>query len=350
MSHTADHLFIYGFRDDAGGQPIGDWSHCGKGGYALCWTWSGSANLSFERIHVGLVLSSSATAVQSGSQVIFGAGMTQETFPGNPYPVDMSELAWRWQPDDASSTDTTPCSVYSGRSCYRTITESGTLTVSAYVNGEHQQQSRHVSVIPCPTGDPVLDDSTIRADLKSLIQRSGPNLPPGDGIAYGDSVGNKRERAGNIYRRPNGTLYFREDSAAAGTECHSTMPKVAPDSSLDVRIAFIHTHPTKVKLRVYGCAPDTTGVLLQRGPWDSMRVPATRGADSTNGGGSRADWTALMEVPENRVLWPSVDEYTINADGEIWKLSALDAFRPSVQKYNRKMWKYDGNTNPSCNW
>ena len=37
------------FRNDAGGQPIGDWSHCGMPGYTLCWTWAGTAHLEFAR-------------------------------------------------------------------------------------------------------------------------------------------------------------------------------------------------------------------------------------------------------------------------------------------------------------
>lgn len=45
-----------------------------------------------------------------------------------------------------------------------------------------------------------------------------------------------------------------------------------------------------------------------------------------------------------------VDEYVINADGEVWLLTGLDAFTPSEQKRNRRVHRYSGNSNSSCDW
>ena len=134
------------FRNDAGGQPTGDWSHCGSAGYTLCWTWAGAAHFDFQRIHVDLTLARSPdTTVWQGTSATFTAGMSQTNFPGNPYPVDMSALQWRWISDSIPS-DSVACQSISGRTCTHVFTSSGTMYTAAYVNGEAQQKSMHVTV------------------------------------------------------------------------------------------------------------------------------------------------------------------------------------------------------------
>lgn len=137
---------IRAFRNQAGGQPTGDWSHCGWAGYALCWTWSGSAHLDFTTIHVGLTLTRNPdTTVWKGNSATFTAGRSQTYFPPNPYPVDLSALQWRWIPDSAG-TDSVACHSFSGETCTRVFTTSGTMYAAAYVNGEAQQKEIHVAV------------------------------------------------------------------------------------------------------------------------------------------------------------------------------------------------------------
>lgn len=139
------------FRNDAGGQPTGDWSHCGWAGYALCWTWAGTAHFDFQRIHVDLTLARNTdSVVAANTAVTFTAGMSQTSFPGNPYPVDMSALAWRWISSDPASTDTVSCNSSSGRTCTKVITSPGAMFATAYVNGEQQQKELHVSLPPLP--------------------------------------------------------------------------------------------------------------------------------------------------------------------------------------------------------
>jgi hypothetical protein len=137
---------IRAFRNQAGGQPTGDWSHCGWAGYALCWTWSGSAHFDFTSIHVGLTLAQNPdTTVWQGSSATFTAGRSQTYFPPNQYPVDLSALQWRWIPDSASA-DTVACHSYSSETCTHVFTTSGTMYAAAYVNGEAQQKMIHVDV------------------------------------------------------------------------------------------------------------------------------------------------------------------------------------------------------------
>jgi hypothetical protein len=134
------------FRNDAGGQPTGDWSHCGWAGYALCWSWAGAAHFDFQRIHVDLTLARSPdTTVWQGTSATFTAGMGQTNFPGNPYPVDMSALQWRWISDSLPS-DSVACQSTSGRTCTHVFTSSGTMYTAAYVNGEAQQKTIHVQL------------------------------------------------------------------------------------------------------------------------------------------------------------------------------------------------------------
>ena len=135
------------FRNDAGGQPAGDASHCGYAGYALCWTWSGSAHLDFTRLPVNLTVARSGdSTIWAGSAVTFTAGMDPASVPGDSHPIVMAELQWRWIPDSTSSADTLGCGSASGGSCTRVLTTSGTMYAAAYVNGQQQQQAVHVDV------------------------------------------------------------------------------------------------------------------------------------------------------------------------------------------------------------
>jgi hypothetical protein len=406
------------FRNPAGGQPTGDWNHCGWEGYALCWTWAGTAQFSFTRLHVDLTLTRTPdTTMWQGTSATFTAGMSQTTFPGNPYPVDMSGLDWRWLDDSLQVPDGQPCTVTSGTTCTHLFTRSGTMYVAAYVNGEAQQKTMHVavkvptltltadkevvatpgdtatftpvgngpvvvqswsftpdstgteststswgdcgpgtaicrhfvsgsgnvkvvatvngslkearvhvSVVPCPTNEPVFDDPNLRLDLVDLINRSGPNLQPGSS--------QKRERAG--------------DTQAVATECSVTRSSMdtrrSPD---DVKVGIAHSHPTVNGDVIYGCPPDEYGVRPQRYPGDSGPI-ATKVPDATSGGGSVADWIAVAAA--NSGNGQAIDGYVINADGEVWKLPASLIFTPSLEASNNKMTKYKGNSNPSCNW
>lgn len=148
---------IYGRRNDAGGSPAtaGDATHCGLQGYVACWTWTGSTHLDVTRIHVGLTLTRTPESAVN-SYVTFSAGMEQEYFPGNPNPVDMSGLEFKWVPDRLGSADTVSCRSRIGRTCTRELVEPGTMHVGAYVNGEWQgDKMLRVQVDdPCHTGLP----------------------------------------------------------------------------------------------------------------------------------------------------------------------------------------------------
>jgi hypothetical protein len=51
------------------------------------------------------------------------------------------------------------------------------MTIQVRRNGIHFSRAAHVRVIPCPTGDAVLDDSTVRANAASLWASSNASNP-----------------------------------------------------------------------------------------------------------------------------------------------------------------------------
>jgi len=226
------------------------------------------------------------------------------------------------------------------------------MTVSVTRGGVTRTAHAHVTTVPCPTSNSILNSPAIRQAFKDLISASGPDLPPGDGIASGDSVGNKREHSGFVYQTAGGEYYFVEDVGSQqggnSTECKNRQisnPDALKHNSTDTYVAHVHTHPTHAGDEVFGCPPDANGpgtvILRRRGPWDTDRPPSTKRPDSQTGGGSLwGDWITV--VTNYR------DEYVINADGEVWQLPRDLMF--SEQSGNRLFWKYKGNSDASCNW
>jgi hypothetical protein len=266
---------------------------------------------------------------------------------------------WAFSPDSAPSSEASVGSAWGSCSpdvstCTNVVSQSGTVSVIATVNGTLLTARLHISVVPCPIeGESALNDPAVRHDLMILMQRSGWWLTPGDGIAPGDSVGLKRERAGDIYRRPDGSYYFSEDTQAWSTECRlersGMVTRHSPD---DVKVADVHTEPTEKGWFMYGCGPDYfTHELAKRGPWDSTRTRLPRrGNVELTGGGSLADWIAVRDLPENAGPIPLVDGYVLNADGQIWKLPKEKLRDDTQWLSNNASWRWTGNNNPSCNW
>ena len=172
---------IYGQRGDAipNVEP-GDASHCGPHGYAPCRTWTGTASLSFTRLHADLTLSPAALPeVTPDTLVTFTVGATPGTIKG--YTVDLSEIRWRWQPAN-SGGDTVTCESTSGTTCTHRMRGPGRMLVTAYVNGEQQQRatggleihavdSLGVQLAGSPLPTPCADDSILRRDHPELANR-----------------------------------------------------------------------------------------------------------------------------------------------------------------------------------
>jgi hypothetical protein len=258
---------------------------------------------------------------------------------------------WRWVPDTAGTADVVSC-LGGTAICKKLITHSGTMwAYLLQVGGD--SASKHVTAAPrCPIADPILNTYEIRQALKNLLSESGPDLAPGDGIAPGDSVGNKREHGGYVFKTSDGAYYFVDDTVAQlthgwATECtfHESGSLQYQRNPNDVVVAHAHAHPTRFKKIVYGCPSNATGPdqesPTKRGPWDISRPNARKDPDIHSGGGSLwGDWLTVVNS------WR--DEYVINANDEVWHLPKELEF--TEQSSNRAFWKYRGNSDSSCNW
>jgi hypothetical protein len=249
-------ISIYGLRADALAQPVGDATHCGKG-YALCWSWTGAGNMTFTRIHVDRTLTqSSADTVWVDSTIVFTADKRVASIAGNT--VDMSDVKWRWVPDDPATQDTVPCSA-TGLTCTRAMTYAGTMFVAAYVNGEQQEKSVHlgrsrrlprrcVDIPGMSTDFPEIANPVMDSVMKKLWRESNyaSNIPQA----------NRHERGGWIILT-NGVYSFQQ-MTDPGTPC-SLLVTEAPAGA----VAFIHTHPWKKGEYGLGTCPTWTSPSYQ---------------------------------------------------------------------------------------
>ena len=296
-----------------------------------------------------LTLSADPSATAPGDTVWF----TPRWSDGAPVVVS----SWKWLPDtlpNLISQDGGDCTA-AEVVCKKPIRQTGWMYVTATRNGKQRTAHARVTMLckaafPDPTvNDPVLDNGAIRKAFMNLLNKSGPNLDPGDGIADGDSVGNKREHGGYLFRRTDGSIYFVEDTTAFATECtiHLGTGDQYKQNPSDSLIAIVHTHPTKSGDDVYGCPPQAAGgagssnqQLLSRGKWDNSRITPQKRSDRSTGGGSLwGDWITV---------YATTDGYVVNADGEVWKLPKYLLF--SEQSGNNLVTKYTGNSNSACNW
>lgn len=103
-----------------------------------------------------------------------------------------------------------------------------TTTIGAYALAD----SAHVSVVPCLTGDSLLDDSQIRKalnDVKCATTVTGPAL-------------NRRERGGGRFRRPDGSIVDTLFSIGP-TDTPCSFDFSTRNLGFGVPIVIWHTHP-----------------------------------------------------------------------------------------------------------
>jgi hypothetical protein len=288
-------ITIYGTRADALPQDPGDATHCGPYGYALCYTWTGAAHLDFTRIHVDLTLapavvdsSSSYPVIMAGgspsdsaytdSTVVFTAGARTPTIAGKN--VDISDVRWRWVPDDSTSSDTLSCNSRSGLTCTRDIYYAGTIYVSAYVNGEQQQQSRRVGQskrVPRRCKD-VPEVGSLFPEISTRLMDSVKNeLWKQSNYSPSIPASQRHERGGWIINNGNGTYSFQQ-LTDPGTPCEVLVTLPPPAGA----VALIHTHPWKKGEYSKGTCPNNTSPTYE-GKLDGEDLVTLRIALRTTG-------------------------------------------------------------------
>lgn len=116
---------------------------------------------------IGLALKPSRRSVPVGDTVTFTPVPT-------PAGASVEVLGWRWQPDSGTAGSSV-CAT--AALCTMAIAQSGTMTVQARVQGTVRSATTRVTIVPCPTRNAILDDSTVRAGLNALWASSNPNAP-----------------------------------------------------------------------------------------------------------------------------------------------------------------------------
>jgi hypothetical protein len=161
-------------------------------------------------------------------------------------PADVT--GWAWRPDSGGAGQTTPCAV-GQTGCQRNVQESGWMTISVTHAGVASSDSAHVYIVSCPTNDPVLDDSIVRAGLSDMWNMSHASTFGQQVEIAGliiDSAGVKR-----VLIKP--TDPFSDGGCSVDAADWFTQPLPLGWS----RVAPSHIHPAKHLQKVI-CSPGDT--------------------------------------------------------------------------------------------
>jgi hypothetical protein len=101
--------------------------------------------------------------------VKFHSGSVPYAYKNYAIPFKVTKLEWRTE--NGLAGQTIPCQP-SVNPCYTEVKESGTMTVTALVNGFELTKSVSVQVVPCPTADSLLDNLVLRAGLGAAWTQS----------------------------------------------------------------------------------------------------------------------------------------------------------------------------------
>jgi hypothetical protein len=115
------------------------------------------------------------------------------------------------------------------------VPSSGTAVFFVILHNNYRTTaSTHVTVVPCPTKDSLLNDPDIRKKLDSLWRLSWPDT---------NNLTNRVERSAMIYKDATGKIVFEINSSYSNnTACSSTLPSPPPGATL---LRYIHTHPAR---------------------------------------------------------------------------------------------------------
>lgn len=144
-------------------------SFCDGPSQSPCFTYTGQHDISVDRISVDLYVKSTPEVGIPGQSIQLEALGLPEV--GAPLLMQSWSLQY-----DAGGAPVPMCGTV--KVCNVSPTGSGTMTVTALVNGVQQTRKRRVLVNPCPpTGDPRLDNPDFRDSLRTIINeaRADPN-------------------------------------------------------------------------------------------------------------------------------------------------------------------------------
>jgi hypothetical protein len=222
------------------------WATCGGSGEPPCFlVSSGSFAIDVQPIPADLMLTASATSVTPSTNVTFTASATPAAVNADWRLFTIQ--SWQWTPDSGSQT----VSCGTSKTCNFTPLTSGTMKVTAIVNGTEQTEERYVSVLPCLTGDTVLDDARIRRELEKAWNGSN---------ATGPQSG-KVERFGGRFGSTDTTFAPLPGSSACRGWDPAQWQVGTPIGALGYPGVMWHTHPWNK-----GDSRQSSSICPERGP------------------------------------------------------------------------------------
>ena len=117
-----------------------------------------------------LTLTASPRSMLTGDTATFTASVS-------PSSASWGIGAWTWTPDSASGGINPNNCTTAEKVCKRSMALSGSMKVTAVVGTDTLTATTHVSVLPCLTGDSLLDDSRLRKQFSDALNGSNPNAP-----------------------------------------------------------------------------------------------------------------------------------------------------------------------------
>lgn len=250
-----------------------------------------------------------------GEPVAFTAGTDPAGFA-------LTVTHWEWHPDGASGA--TQACVAPATSCVTNVYEEGTMYVIGHVSGVTQIDSVKVYVIPCPTGDPALDDGDVRDSLTTHY----------NGAFKGHPSGGDYEPLLALYKNPTTGDHIAVPVPTDSTQACETEITAPPHMEGYEVVGFVHGHVTLTGRIPRGCT-----------------IPAATTA--SGGGGSPADWDAqIKKLPAQG--FGHLRIYTMDLDGNIWRLNPnLKTKQQQAANPDRWSWDHAPSLNQpsgSCRW
>jgi hypothetical protein len=165
--------------------PDGSPHYCGPAYGSWCWVYSGDpGTITFRRLDASLSLTVDSASAKTGSTVRFTLRAVPEVVEGQTMPIQVDSVAWVPADDSlggdySEATRTSACG-FSGSplSCTRLVIGSGTLEVTAHVNGKRMVVSKSIEATPRPkiTGRPYVKKGTSSSYTASISDGSTPTI------------------------------------------------------------------------------------------------------------------------------------------------------------------------------
>ncbi len=256
----------------------------------------------------------------SPDTVRFTVNWAQKTHRGLNIPVTVGN--WRWKADTAAQASNANCQYLPvANTCRISIAASGTMSVDVRLNGKDTTLTERVEVVPCLTGNPILDKMDLRRYLDTIWTLSRVSGPPAQRI----------ERGFNTFdSTTTGRLTIISDSVAGDTPCRTlNSPSSIPFPG---KLAVSgHTHPFSLG--------DTVPASCHPGQ------PGPQAYTSDHGGPSRSDWrrtyydgapSVVVDMDSIYVLEPHPGKLVPRPGGKdsIWKPDS--GWQNSIHTYPRQ--------------